>query len=378
MNQYQDGVASYCEKIANHEFLGRDGEVALAKRIEDRETEVWLRLLTFGPALPLVLDTLESEGIVLPGFEALRRASSVDGPRPSKSSQETVSKQAQAVAAAIRDRDRDRVHLAAALAAIDAQAPIGPGHTKWRQGVAEANGAGAAARQRFVSANLRFVISMCRKFESHGISRDDLIQEGNIGLIKAVNRFDHRQGYRFSTYAGWWIRHAIQRSIANASRTVRVPVHFQDAYRQTLQAQRELSATLGREATIEEIAERCDTTVERVQAIRSRALGPAVSLDEPLGEDGTARVDLLTDPENDNRSPLDDMLRKQDVARVHELLGTLTQRQADVLRKRFGLGGFSPMSLRSIGEEYGLSRERVRQIQGIGLRLLRTTLDKQS
>jgi RNA polymerase primary sigma factor len=218
---------------------------------------------------------------------------------------------------------------------------------------------------------------MCRKYENYSISRDDLIQEGNLGLIKAVNRFDHRQGYRFSTYAGWWIRHTMQRSVANASRTVRVPVHFQDEYRRTVQAERELSAKLGREATNQEIAERCETTVDRIISIRSRAPGHAVSLDEPLGEDGTARMDLMIDPMNDQVSPLDLITTQHDIARVHELLHMLPSIQADVLRKRFGLGGDPPMTLKSIGDEYGLSRERVRQIQCIGLQALRSIIEKQ-
>lgn len=377
MKSYQENLFAYYAGIADHELLGRDGEIALAKRIEDQEIEVWRRILSFRPAMPVALKTLEERGISLPAFKALRRASRAEGPAANKNSTQAHQEQIQAAAASIREHDRDRVHLEAVMAAIDAQPPKGRGRAKWRQGVASADRAGAATRQRFINANLRFVVTMCRKFENYSISRDDLIQEGNLGLIKAVNRFDYRQGYRFSTYAGWWIRHTMQRSVANASRTVRVPVHFQDAYRQTVQVQRELSAKLGREATNQEIADRCETTVDRIISIRSRALGHAVSLDEPLGEDGTARLDLMVDPMNDQASPLDLISTQHDIARVHELLEMLPSMQADILRKRFGLGGDSPMTLKSIGEVYGLSRERVRQIQGIGLQALRSIIETQ-
>lgn len=376
MNQFENSSIAYYAEIADHELLGREGEIALAKRIEDQEIEVWRRILRFMPAIPVVLKSLEDGGIALPGFEALRRACQADAPKTS-SSREALDKQARAVAAAIRMHDRDRVHLAEALSAIDAQVLGGRGRAKWRQGVATAERASTATRQRFVNANLRFVVSMCRQFEGRGISKEDLIQEGNIGLIKSVNRFDHRRGFRFASYAAWWIRHSMQRSIANASRTVRVPVHFQDAHRETIHAQREIATKLGRQATNQEIAERCETTVERIIALRSRALGPAISLDEPLGEDGSPRVDFLVDPANDERSPLSIILKRDDTTQVHELLETLPDKQADVLRKRFGLDGNTPMTLRSIGEQYGLSRERVRQIQGMGLASLRSTLKNQ-
>ncbi len=337
MNQSQDSSIAYYAEIADHELLGREGEIALAKRIEDQEIEVWRRILRFTPAIPVALKSLEDGGIALPGFEALRHAYQANAPRTS----------------AFR------------------------GRAKWRQGVTAAERASTATRQRFVNANLRFVVSMCRQFEGRGISKEDLIQEGNIGLIKAVNRFDYSRGFRFASYAAWWIRHSMQRSIANASRTVRVPVHFQDAHRETIHAQREIATKLGRQATNQEIAERCETTVERIIALRSRALGPAISLDEPLGEDGSPRVDFLVDPSNDERSPLSRILKRDDTTQVHELLETLPSKQADVLRKRFGLEGHNPMTLRSIGEQYGLSRERVRQIQGMGLASLRSAIEKQ-
>ncbi len=376
MDQHPNSKNAYYAEIADHELLGREGEIILAKRIEDQEIEVWRRILRFAPAIPVALETIERQGIAVPGFGALLRACRVGAPVAS-CTKGALDTQASEVAASIREHDRDRVHLAAVLSTIDSQVVGGRGRAKWRQGVSTAIRASTDTRQRFVNANLRFVVSICRQYEGRGISKEDLIQEGNIGLIKAVNRFDYRRGYRFTSYAAWWIRHSMQRSVANTSRTVRVPVHFQDAHRETMHAQREIATKLGRQATNQEIAERCETTVERIIALRSRGLGPAVSLDEPLGEDGTSRVEFLEDPANDERSPLRRLLQRDDIVQVHKLLSTLPSTQADVLRKRFGLQGYTPMTLQSIAEQYGLSRERVRQIQGIGLASLRSAIKKQ-
>jgi RNA polymerase primary sigma factor len=365
----------YFDKIADHDLLGRDGEIALAKRIEDEEIEVWRRILSFSPARATVLSTLDGAGIVLPNTTALERAASRYSKKREEKNKQALAIQAREAASFVRERDRDREHLAAVLLAIDEGAAKGRGRANWRRSIETANRAAAQTRQRFVQCNLRFVVTMSHKFRGHGVPMEDLIQEGNLGLIKGVDRFDYRRGYRFSTYAGWWIRHMMGRAVANASRTVRIPVHVQDMNQQISRAQRELSATLGREVTDQEIADLCQIPVERVSTTRSLVRASAISLDEPLADDGPTRLDLLTSPANDQESPFESIMHREDETHMKSLLRTLPPMQVDVLRKRFGLGGRSPLTLREIGEEYSLSRERIRQIQDKALQSLRATIE---
>lgn len=374
----QANYSIYFEDIANHDLLGRDGEIALAKRIEDEEIEVWRRTLSFSPARATVLSTLESAGIVLPNARALERAARTYTQKRDEKNKQALAMQARKAASHVREHDRDRVHLAEVLVAVDEQAAKGRGRASWRRSVETANRAAAQSRQRFVQCNLRFVVTMSHKFRGHGVPLEDLIQEGNLGLMKGVDRFDYRRGYRFSTYAGWWIRHMMGRAVANASRTVRIPVHVQDTNQQISRAQRELSATLGREVSDQEIADLCQIPVERVATTRALVRGSEISLDEPLADDGATRLDLLTSPANDQESPFEGILQREETSHMQGLLRTLPPMQVDILRKRFGLGGRSPLTLREIGEEYSLSRERIRQIQDKALQSLRATIEAEN
>jgi RNA polymerase primary sigma factor len=364
-------LRAYCSEISDHELLGRDGEVALAKQIEDREVKTWETILAFTPAAPVVFETLENAGLSLDSLDELQRAYAADV-RP-EAQRLPHSEDITNTARQIRELDRDRIYLDEVRAAIDQLSLQGREQEQWLRAIVNIERSAEASRQRFIRANLRFVVTMSKKFAGRGIPTEDLIQEGNLGLIKAVNRFDYHRGYRFSTYAGWWIRHAMRRSVANIAHPVRRPVHVQEARHQILRAQRELARELGRDATYAEIAKACGLPVPKVRSVLL-SFGAIVSLDEPVGENGATLLELLTDPANDETSLLDMVLQKEEAAELHALVGKLPSMQADILRKRFGLDTDAPMTLRSIGQHYGLSRERIRQIQSAALQTLRVAL----
>lgn len=228
-------------------------------------------------------------------------------------------------------------------------------------------------KNAFVQANLRLVVTMARRFNRGRMSLPDLIQEGNIGLLKAVDRFDPQRGFRFSTYGSWWIRHAISRALADKGREVRVPVHMLELHHKLTKVRREFEAKEGRAPDDEALAAAADVPVEKIDRMRQCLLDQGPSLDMPLSEDdGRTGADLLEDD-----SVLTPGERLQQAAlgnKVLEFIGRLPPIEADVLRKRFGLDQDAPMTLREIGEQYSLSRERIRQLQEQALGKIRREL----
>jgi RNA polymerase primary sigma factor len=234
---------------------------------------------------------------------------------------------------------------------------------------------GRAARDHLTSANLRLVVANAKKYMNRGLGFLDLIQEGNAGLMRAVDKFEWQRGFKFSTYATWWIRQAIQRGLADQSRTIRIPVHMVETMQRVTRTTRELTLSLGREPTAEEIAEelskdpRMAITAERVEEVRRYGRSP-ISLETPVGEEGDTELgQLIEDPDavRPDEVVADQLLKEQ----VTKVLNSLEGREERVLRLRFGLDDGRPRTLEEVGKEFGLTRERIRQIESHALRKLR-------
>jgi RNA polymerase primary sigma factor len=242
--------------------------------------------------------------------------------------------------------------------------PTGSRALEWKLLVED----GMNAREHLIKANTRLVVSIAKKYMCRGVPFLDLIQEGNLGLMKAVEKFDYRRGFRFSTYATWWIRQTITRAIADQGRTIRVPVHMSDRIRRLYRVARQLEQEYGRKPTPDEIAHEMQVEPRKVQWMLRVSWQP-LSLEHPVGEDEDSELGNFI--ENDSLTPTqiahDNLLREK----IEEVLATLTPREARILRLRFGLQNGRSYTLEEVGQKFGLTRERIRQIEGRALRRLR-------
>lgn len=230
------------------------------------------------------------------------------------------------------------------------------------------------AREQMIKANLRLVVKIAHDYEGFGLPLLDLISEGNIGLMKAVERFDPAKGGKLSTYGSWWIKQSIKRALANQSKTIRLPVHLVDKISKMRRVAMKLQEELGREPTDEELGEELGISASRVAQMRTAAIRPA-SLDAPIGDDDSNNFSEVVQDENAD-TPYEHLEEKTVTNMLQEMVKTLDQREATILRYRFGLDGGSEKTLEEVGQKFGVTRERVRQIQNIALNKLRKMIEK--
>ncbi len=382
-------LGTYFREMAESNVMTAEEEARAARAIARRRAEYWRALLMYPPYTGAILDfmlaNLEPEDAEAEALTAvvaeLRRAADVVRKRRTKAAEEAFGVAASKVALAVGYIDTDSIVADQVAADLDtllagytygislAVRPPPKGSRRFRDYVTRVRQAQAALRAEkhaFVRKNLRLVVSIARRFNHGKLPLSDLIQEGNIGLMKAVDRFDHRRGFRFSTYGSWWIRHAISRAIADKGREIRLPVHMLDAHQRLVRARRELEHRLGREPSLEEMAEYAKVPKSKVEKLDPAVLDPPVSLDRPVSGE-------------DDRQPLpSERIEAESVhAQVRQIIRQLRPIEADILRKRFGLATDEDgLTLKEIGRHYHLSRERIRQIQEQALLKLRRELER--
>jgi RNA polymerase primary sigma factor len=231
-----------------------------------------------------------------------------------------------------------------------------------------------AAREQMIKANLRLVVKIARDYENYGLPLLDLVSEGNIGLMKAVDRFDPKKGAKLSTYAAWWIKQSIRRAISDQSKTIRLPVHVTDKLLHIRRAEAKFHNEFGRAPTDDELSEELGLAAKRIAQYRKAAISPT-SLDAQMGEGDSGTISEIVADENAD-TPYEQLEEKTDTDLIHEVLPTLDSREQEILRSRFGLGGDKEQTLEEIGEKFGVTRERIRQIQELALSKLRRKIDK--
>jgi RNA polymerase primary sigma factor len=224
------------------------------------------------------------------------------------------------------------------------------------------------AKNELITRNLRLVVNVAKNYTGRGLSLLDLIQEGNIGLMKAIDKFDYKKGFKFSTYATWWIRQGATRALIDQAKTIRVPVHAADFYNKVTKASRELTQQLGREPSKEEIAKKLGVSTEKVEEI-FRAIQDPIALQTPLGDEGSTIEEFISD--KDSPTPYSDTERNNVTEQILKVLKTLTPREAEIIRRRFGIGFDKDHTLEEVGRQFSITRERVRQIEAKAIRKLR-------
>jgi RNA polymerase primary sigma factor len=383
----------YFREMSDLSVMSPEEELAAATRISRLRIEYWKSLMAYAPFAEAMADFLETEldaeDVPVADLATLKVAARAVRDRETRSNKDAFDGAVEAVALVVSFVDTDAVlsdRISADLETLVAGyregtslqvRPPRSGSRPFREYVARARRGSAAvraAKHAFVSKNLRLVVSIARRFNHGKLPLPDLIQEGNIGLLKAVDRFDYRKGFRFSTYGSWWIRHAISRAVADKGRAIRLPVHMLDAHHKVIKARRELEATHGREPTFEELAKTTGLAAAKIEKMASMVIDPPISIDRQVGggDDDRRIGDFLHDEEAD--MPGDTLEADSLNDQVRQVIRSLRPMEADILRKRFGLVDDQELTLKQIGEQYSLSRERIRQLQEQALGKVRREL----
>ena len=394
-------LARYFREMATHSVMGPDEELATAVDVENAEIGHWCEILSYLPAAEHALDVLETElpkeeeeRLDVPQILELRKFCKTYKKQRNKLTKDQEKKYrgfAESLGRAIRLADSDRLWIAhceaavrnlgeppavddveeegiaiPALATPEGETPLSlantPGYKKYLERIGLAARHSKRVKNKFVKANLRLVVSIARRYNRGRLPLIDLIQEGNIGLMKAVERFDHTRGYRFSTYASWWIRHAISRALADKGRAVRIPVHMLDTHNRVQRATQAVIARTGRDPTLDELEKETGIPQEKLDKVKGSWAETPFSLDRPVGdEDGRKFIDFLQD--ENMQSPYESLISQKWGEEVRRLLGHLTPIESRIIRWRFGLDDEDELTLKEIGDKYNLSRERIRQLQ---------------